>query len=108
MRYRRSVVAEGPSWRGLPLQQPVDARAMDAESLGDFGGAHALRLHLAHLGRLYRARPALVDAFHFGLGDAFQLALTAQVGLELREYAKHVETALAGCGAGVDRRLCRR
>jgi hypothetical protein len=38
-----------------------------------------------------------------GLGDPLELALTTQVGLELCEHTEHVEEALAGGSAGVDR-----
>jgi hypothetical protein len=64
-----------------------------------------LRLHCAHLGGVYRSRAALVDASGLGLGDPLKLALAAQVRLEFREHAQHVQKALAGGGAGVDRLL---
>jgi hypothetical protein len=49
----------------------------------------------------------LVDPSRLRLGDAFELTLAAQVGLELGEHAQHVEEALSGGGAGVDRLLGR-
>jgi hypothetical protein len=48
---------------------------------------------------------ALVDAGSLRLRNPFELAFTAEVCLELGEYAEHVEEALAGSGAGVDRLL---
>jgi hypothetical protein len=50
-------------------------------------------------------RPPFVDASSRGLGDPLQLALPAKVHLELREHAQHVQEALAGRRAGVDRLL---
>jgi hypothetical protein len=47
-----------------------------------------LRLHCAHLGSIYRSRPALIDASGLGFGDPFELALAAQVGLEFGEDAE--------------------
>jgi hypothetical protein len=45
---------------------------------------------------------ARVDAASLSVGDTFQLPLSAQVSLELRENAEHVEEGLASGGAGVD------
>src|SRR5438105_11632383 len=89
----------------LSLQSAVDGRATNAERLGNLGWSHALCLELLHLGGINRCRAALVDAGSLGLGDAFHLSLFAQVGLELREHAEHVEEALARRGAGIDRLL---
>src|SRR3954470_5951819 len=52
-----------------------------------------------------RCGTALVDTGSLGLGDAFHLSLFAQVGLELREHPEHIEEALAGRAAGIDRLL---
>ena len=49
----------------------------------------------------------VVDACGLGLGDPFELALAPQVRFELGEYAEHVEEALAGGRAGIDRLLGR-
>src|SRR6266478_2436486 len=73
------------------FKRAVNARAVNTESFGDLSGAHALRLHLAHLRRLYRGWPAFVDASGLRLGDTLKLPLAAQVGFELGEHAKHVE-----------------
>jgi len=53
------------------------------------------------------AGATLVDAGRLGLGDPLELALAAQVRLEFGEDAEHVQEALAGRGAGVDRLLGR-
>ena len=83
---------------------PIDARAVDAESLGDNGGAPmALRLHLAYLRHVYRSGPAFVHALRLGLRDTFKLGLAPQVGFKLGKHAKHVEEALARRGTRVDR-----
>jgi hypothetical protein len=63
----------------------------------------ALGFHFAHVCGIYRSRPALVDACGLCLGDAFELTLATQIGFELREHAEHVQEALAGSGAGIDR-----
>src|SRR5712672_4652103 len=70
-------------------------------------GPNALRLHLAHPDRIYRGRPAFadIDAVRLRPGDAFQLALFPEVGLELGEHPQHVEEALPRGRAGVDRLL---
>jgi hypothetical protein len=39
----------------------------------------------------------------FVFGDTFELALLTQVRLELGEHAQHIQEALAGGRAGVDR-----
>jgi hypothetical protein len=49
----------------------------------------------------------LIDAGRLCLRDTLELTFTSQVGLELGEHAKHIEEALAGGGAGVDRLLGR-
>jgi hypothetical protein len=46
-----------------------------------------------------------VDACRLGFGDTLRLTLAPQVGFEFREHAEHVEKALAGRRAGVDRLL---
>ncbi len=66
------------------------------------GRLESLGLQLAHLGRVDRRHPTLVDPGRLGLGDALELALLAQVGFELGEDAEHVEEGFAGGGAGVD------
>ena len=50
-------------------------------------------------------RAAAVDAALPCRGDPLGLPFAAQVGLELREHAQHVEESLAGRGRGVDRLL---
>ena len=67
----------------------------------------ALGLELLDLGLINRRLPAPVHARRLGLGDTLKLALAPQVGLELGEDAQHVEEALAGGRAGVDRLLGR-
>ena len=62
-----------------------------------------LRLHLAYLRHVYRSGPAFVHALRLGLRDPFKLTFLAEIGFELSEHAKHVEKALAGRGACVDR-----
>jgi hypothetical protein len=68
---------------------------------------HALRLELLHLAASIETGAPLVDASSHGSCDAFQLSLLAQVGLELREHAEHIEEAFAGGGAGIDGLRCR-
>jgi hypothetical protein len=51
----------------------------------------------------FNSRTLGADAGGLRLGDAFKLALAAQVRFELGEDAEHVEEAFAGCRAGVDR-----
>jgi len=52
---------------------------------------------------------ALIDGWRplytapLGGTDPLQLALAAQIGLELREHPQHVKKRLAGCRASVDR-----
>jgi hypothetical protein len=46
-------------------------------------------------------------AGRLGFGDALELPLATQVGFKLREHPQHVEEALAGGRAGVDRLLAR-
>jgi hypothetical protein len=90
--------------RSVGLQHPIDRRPADPEGPCDLRSTEPLCLHCPHLGGVYRRRPALINAGGLGLGDALQLALAAQVRLEFGEHAEHVEEALAGGGAGVDRR----
>jgi len=49
----------------------------------------------------------LVDARLLRLGDALELPLLPEVGRELGKDTQHIEEALAGRGAGVDRLLGR-
>jgi hypothetical protein len=79
----------------------------DLEGLGDLRSPHALCFQLAHLGHVDRRGPPLVDPGRLGLRDALKLPFAPQVGLELGEHPEHVEEALAGRGAGVDRLLGR-
>ena len=69
----------------------------------------ALRFHFAHPGRIYRGGPALpsIDAASLRPRDPLHLPLAPQVGFELCEDTQHVEEALAGGRAGVDRLLRR-
>ena len=93
-----------PSWpRGLcHLQRSIDRGPADAELGGDLQRFKAFGLQLAHLSRVDRGHPTLVDAGSLGLGNALELALLAQVGFELGEHPQHVEEGLAGGGAGID------
>jgi len=45
----------------------------------------------------------VVFAFRLRLGDAFELALLAKIGLKLSKHTKHVEEALASGKAAIDR-----
>jgi hypothetical protein len=54
---------------------------------------------------IYGRWTTLVNAGRFGFGDAFELALLAQVSLELCEYPEHIQKALAGRCASIDRLL---
>jgi hypothetical protein len=83
-------------------ERPIDARATDAERLGDVGRPHALCLQFANPCLVYRSWASLVGAGSLRLADALKLALAAEVCLELGEYAEHIEKALAGGGARVD------
>ena len=75
--------------------------------LGDLRRSHAPRFKLLNLGGINRGWTALIDASSLSLRDALHLPLLAEVGLEFREHAEHVEETLAGGGAGIDRLLCR-
>jgi hypothetical protein len=77
------------------LRGPVDARAVNAPSLGNSRGGHRLSFHLAHLSRIDRSRPALIDAFGLGFRNALKLALMAKVCFELSIHAQHVEEVFA-------------
>jgi hypothetical protein len=98
-----------PTRSGITGRPPTPGKRSpgDAERLGDFRGAEALRLHFAHPGRVNRRTPPLVDARSLCLGGALKLALLAEIGFELREHAEHVEEAPAGGGAGIDQLLGR-
>jgi hypothetical protein len=55
-----------------------------------------------------RTRETSIEAgrpSRLGLGDALNLVLAPEVGLELGEYTQHVEEALPGIRA-IDRLLC--
>src|SRR4051794_19098223 len=97
-------------WRAmhwLTCQRPIDRSATDLERLRDGRRSHAFGFELLDLGRIDARLTSPVDAPHLSTGDAFQLPLLPQIGLELREYAEHVEEAFAcGC-AGVDWLLSR-
>lgn len=86
-------------------QQSVHCRPADRQRLGGVDGPHALGLQLAHARCLYLRRPPLVNAGGLRFGDALQLPLPPQVGLQLGEYSQPAEEALARSGAGVDRLL---
>lgn len=62
-----------------------------------------LRFHLGHHSRVYRRALSLIDPSGLGLGDTFEQALAPQVRFELSEHAEHVQEALAGGRAGIDR-----
>src|SRR5262249_20834770 len=85
------------------FQQPIDARPTDSERLRNLRGAQPLRPQFTHLRGLYGGLPAPVDASGLGLGDAFKLTLTAQVRFEFGEHPEHIEEALSGGRAGIDR-----
>jgi hypothetical protein len=61
------------------FKRAVNARAVNTESFGDLVAPHALRLHLAHLRRVYRGWPAFVDARGLSLRDTLKLPLATQV-----------------------------
>jgi Phage integrase family len=84
-------------------ENAINRRAADLERSSNLRGAKALGLQFAHPCGFYRRRAAFVDASSLRLGDTFKLAFTPQVGLELGEYAEHIEEAFAGGGACVDR-----
>jgi hypothetical protein len=86
-------------------QRTINRRPPDIEGLGNIGWPHALSHYLAHPVGVDRSGPPLVDTGGLGLGDALELPLTTEIGLELREHAEHVQEAFAGGRAGVDRLL---
>ena len=86
-------------------EDAINRRAADLERSSNLRGAKALVLQFAYPCRLYRRRAAFVDASSLRLSDTFKLAFAPQIGLELGEYAEHIEEAFAGGGAGVDRLL---
>jgi hypothetical protein len=65
-----------------------------------------LGLQFAHPSRLYRGGPAPVHTSGLSSRNALKLALATQIGFELGKHAKHIEKALAGGGARIDRPLC--
>src|SRR5215471_18125702 len=97
---RRPIGATGGLRIGLALQGAINRLARDAEFLSDLGGALAGRPQRLHLVDRDRGLAALVNASGLGLGDTFELAFLAQIGLEFGEYAEHVEEALAGSRRG--------
>jgi hypothetical protein len=55
---------------------------------------------ISHRRHVYRSLAALIDASRLGPGDAFELALAAQI-FELRKRSQHVQEASPG--GSVDR-----
>jgi hypothetical protein len=53
-------------------------------------------------GSVDRCWATFVHSGFLGLGDALELALFTQVGLELGEHPQHVQEAFSGRGTGVD------
>jgi hypothetical protein len=83
-----------------------------AGSFPDFRGEgararHRRRHHLTHRSGIYRNAPTLVDARGLRLRDASELPLATKVRLEFGEDTKHIEEALSGRRAGIDRLLRR-
>jgi hypothetical protein len=89
----------------LRSQHPINRRTANVQSLRDLSGAEPLGPELPHLCLINGRLPAPVRTRRLGLGDSFELTLAPQVGFELGEHAEHVEKALAGRRAGVDRLL---
>jgi hypothetical protein len=81
----------------------VDAGPTDAKAARDFRRTHALGSQCADRRGIDRRPAPLVDARQFGPGNPLNLTFAAQVSLELREHAEHIDEGLAGCGGGVDR-----
>src|ERR1700722_8478754 len=77
----------GGRYGGRPLlnDEPVNAAAGNAKSLGDGGTAHAVGCQLADFVRIKHWFAPGVDAPRLRRGDALQLAFFPQVGLELGE-----------------------
>jgi len=72
------------------------------ETLGDLGRAQALSLERSDLGGVDGRRAALVDAPELRGANSLHLTLAAQVRLELRKDAEHVEEGLPGGARRVD------
>src|ERR1700730_17615276 len=68
--------------------------------------APSLGLQFAHPSRLFRGGPAPVHTSGLSSRNALKLALATQIGFELGKHAKHIEKALAGGDARIDRLLC--
>src|SRR5262249_16028134 len=79
-------------------QGVIDRRPGNIERLGDLRDRAAGFLELPDLVDGDLGFAALIDAGGLGFGDAFELALFAQVSLEFGKDAEHVEKALAGSG----------
>ena len=86
-------------------QHPINRRAANVQPLRDLSGAEPFGLEFFHRYLINGRLPALVHPLGLGLGDTFKLTLAPQVGFELGENAKHIEEALPGSRAGVDRLL---
>jgi hypothetical protein len=74
-------------------QRPIDRCSTDLERLRDGRRADTAGLHFLDLCGINARFATLVDAPRPRTSDPFRLALPAQVGLELREHAQHVEEA---------------
>jgi hypothetical protein len=67
---------------------------------GNGGWSQAILLAQApDLGDINAGLAPAIDSPGLGLRDTFKLTLASQIGLELGEYAQHVEERLAGRGA---------
>src|SRR5262249_30170395 len=115
-KFSTAVMCNSRSTRVASWGRAGSAWGAAAECLEAIGKNYAHRMTAARPacsagGRPYRGqrrRTVWVGAsLGLGLCDAFELALAAQVRLELGKHAKHVEEALAGGCRGVDRLLGR-
>jgi hypothetical protein len=95
---RRGVLASG--------QGAVDGGPPDAEFLGNRRCSEAFGMKLGYSCPIDARLAAFVHSGGLSLGNALKLALSPEVGLEFREYAQHVEEALASGRARVDRLFC--
>jgi len=90
----------------LGAQSTIDAGSPDPESFGNRRGAETIGLEPSDLGAVDLRRASLVPAVSLRFADTFELALTAQRSLELREGGQHVKERLADGRRGVHRLVC--
>ena len=84
-------------------QRAVHRGAADAEPPRDLRRAQFLfNVQPLDLGGIDRWLAPMVGAARLRGGDAFELALSPEVGFELSEHAEHVQECLARRAAGVD------